>query len=460
MAQSFIRGLLDDTEDPQLPQYNPQAGWDTAKDWAKTLYGMTTPGGVQDAAGLLGGPSIRENVGSGNYGDALLQALGVLPGVGAAKGLLGGVHLAAAIPAAKRITSISNGADVAAIGRARDERFWHPISGTKLSRPIGEMHTDHSFAGNIGEPKIAKPEDFEGASFIPGLGDRSAGGSYLEAVNEQRLDNPTEMQAGHSFMYGPAASGPDKSAWASDAPIITRLANRAKSDASKGFDPYLSYTAMSNTASDYSHHMSDTLLDLMKNSKVKGDDVAKFDRQMRENTKNKWDAYADWPGLLSDNLPAFLYGEGPSKSRTKMAELMGQGQFQKLGFPDVGSTRFAITDPGLLHADDYSSGRSIARLDPTGRVIKNPAIPHKTYKTQLGAHPEGGYVGGFEHDIPFNVMNEEWIANKMAQDPVKYGNPSMLAYTYRMESPSVYMTPKVVDRLSKCLENKKRGIIP
>jgi hypothetical protein len=459
-SKSFIRGLLDDPEDPQLPQYNPQGGWDTAANFGRMAAGMTTPGAVADAAGLLGSPSLRENVSGGNYLDALLQGVGVIPGVGMLAKAGAGAKMAMALPAAKRITSISNGLDTAAVGRAKDERFWHPISGVKLSRPLGEMHAEHQIIGDIAQPKIAKPEDFEGSSFIPALGDRSAGGSYLTAVNEQRLENPTEMQAGHSFMYGPAAKGPDNAAWASDAPVITRLANRAKADASKGFDPYLSYTAMSNTSSDYSHHMADTLLDLMKNAKVKGDDVAEFDRQMRENTKNKWGAYKDWPGLLSEDLPAYLYGGGPGKSRTKMAELMSQGQFQKMGFPDAGAVRFAITEPGLLHAGDYSAGRSISRLDPTGRVINNPAVPHKTYKTQLGAHPEGGYVGGFEHDIPFDVMNQEWIADKMAQDPVKYANPSMLAYTYRLESPSVYMTPKVVDRLSTYLENKGRGLIP
>ena len=90
MAQSFIRGLLDDPEDPQLPQYNAQGGWDTAANFGRIAAGMTTPGAVADAAGLLGGPSIRQNVSGGNYLDALLQGVGVIPGVGGvAKGLLG-----------------------------------------------------------------------------------------------------------------------------------------------------------------------------------------------------------------------------------------------------------------------------------------------------------------------------------------------------------------------------------
>jgi hypothetical protein len=56
----------------------------------RLAYGLTNLGGVQDAAGLLGGPSLRENVSGGNYLDAAMQGVGVLPVVGGvAKGLLG-----------------------------------------------------------------------------------------------------------------------------------------------------------------------------------------------------------------------------------------------------------------------------------------------------------------------------------------------------------------------------------
>ncbi|NDB69772.1 MAG: hypothetical protein EB015_17560 [Methylocystaceae bacterium] len=89
-SKSFIRGLLDDPEDPQLPQYNPQGGWDAAANFGRMAAGMTTPGAVADAAGLLGSPSLRENVSGGNYLDAAMQGVGVLPVVGGvAKGLLG-----------------------------------------------------------------------------------------------------------------------------------------------------------------------------------------------------------------------------------------------------------------------------------------------------------------------------------------------------------------------------------
>ena len=103
MAQSFIRGLLDDPEDPQLPQYNAQGGWDTAANFGRMAAGMTTPGAVADAAGLVGGPSIRQNVSGGNYLDALLQGVGVIPGVGMLAKAGAGAKMAMAIPAAAKV---------------------------------------------------------------------------------------------------------------------------------------------------------------------------------------------------------------------------------------------------------------------------------------------------------------------------------------------------------------------
>lgn len=344
--------------------------------------------------------------------------------------------------------------------RERDPRLWHPISNTVLSRPLGEMTAEHQLTAGIPERKFIRPEDLEGASLIPALGDRTMGGGLLRGVNDISFKNPVEMQAGHSFMYGPAATGPDRAIWASDPGVITILSNKAKAASEAGFDPYLSYVAMGSRSGDYSHHMTDALREMFAKAKVKKDVVDEFDRQMRENTANKWAAYADWPGLKSKNLEEYLYSTGPGKARTKMAELMGQGQFQKAGMPEVGAARFAITDPELLHAADYSAGRTIARLDPMGRKITEPAVPHKTYKHQLAAHPEEGYVGGFEYDIPFEVMNKEFIDSVIAKDAAKAANPSQLAYTYRMNMPRVDFTPQVVDRLSKFLEMKKMGLIP
>lgn len=110
----YFRGLLGDDryseEDPRfalsyggggVSGETPQG----ADALGRFAYGFTGAGGVQDAAGLLGGPSLPENVKSGNYFDAALQGAGTLPVVGgAAKGLLGGVHLATSLAPALKLS--------------------------------------------------------------------------------------------------------------------------------------------------------------------------------------------------------------------------------------------------------------------------------------------------------------------------------------------------------------------
>lgn len=85
-----------------------------ADPFGRLAYGFTNMGGLQDAAGLSGGPSLKENLQAGNNWDALLQSVGVLPVVGgAAKAGLGGAKLAmSALP------MVSKGAKVQGLAGA------------------------------------------------------------------------------------------------------------------------------------------------------------------------------------------------------------------------------------------------------------------------------------------------------------------------------------------------------
>lgn len=78
-----------------------------ADNLGRLLYSMTGAGGAQDAAGLLGGPSVRENLKAGNNFDAGLQMLAALPVFGmlgtAGKAAKGAVKAAEeAAPAAEK----------------------------------------------------------------------------------------------------------------------------------------------------------------------------------------------------------------------------------------------------------------------------------------------------------------------------------------------------------------------
>jgi len=82
--------------------------------------------------------------------------------------------------------------------------------------------------------------------------------------------------------------------------------------------------------------------------------------------------------------------------------------FQKRGFPDLASTRKAITDPDLYDVPLLHGGQSFGLLD--GTTISNAAFPHKTYDTQLG----GKYVGGISEGIPAQLLFPDFYAARRA----------------------------------------------
>lgn len=105
----YFRGLLGDDrysdEDPRfalsyggggVSGETPQG----ADALGRFAYGFTGAGGVQDAAGLLGGPSLAQNISDKNYLDATLQGASALPFVG------GAAHLAASLAPAAKIAKV------------------------------------------------------------------------------------------------------------------------------------------------------------------------------------------------------------------------------------------------------------------------------------------------------------------------------------------------------------------
>jgi hypothetical protein len=340
----------------------------------------------------------------------------------------------------------------------KDPRFWHNISSTKLSRPLDEMRASYERIDPVFQTPVRNPADYEGKALVTTFGDPSIGGVRLTGVNDQKLENPTLMQGGPSFVHGEAARGPDRSIWASDLNMVSALANRAAAAQKAGYEPFLNYVKMGGESPDYSHHITDPLLDLFRQSRVPKGVVSEFDRKMREGFNKDFPNYADWPGLRSKDLDNYLFETGPAKARTAMAKLMGTGEFQNLGMPDVGAVRFAATEPDLLNVPNYSSGRMIARMDPEAKAIRKTAVPHKTYRTQLPAHPEGADPARFSDDVPLGISHYDWVQSKLAEKPNM--NPSQLQYTYTRSAPTLYMTPQTVDRVSTFLDLKQRGLIP
>lgn len=97
--EKFLKEQLEGS----APQYDPEGGWKTAKEAGRMAATMTTPGAIADAAGMLGAPSIKENIGKGKYLDAALQAAGTIPVVGPLAKGAGAAHLAMSLAPKARV---------------------------------------------------------------------------------------------------------------------------------------------------------------------------------------------------------------------------------------------------------------------------------------------------------------------------------------------------------------------
>lgn len=268
-----------------------------------------------------------------------------------------------------------------------DAGLYHPVGlGKKLDVPVSEMEF-RTVPGAPMVPRVAiDPQTMQGATLIPAMGDRSMAGAKLESVGGRDLATPVELHGGPNFMRTHA---PVQSAWANAPGPTSGLAKKVREAGQHG-DVYMPYVAMGHESINFSTMMSSALLEQMRSGVSK---TAKkdFDVEMRR-VRPEWRGIDD-PRSLND-----LNTNGAV--RQAFVEAANLDYFQRRGFPNVIRTRAAITDPELMSVPAHSAGYTVAKMDPSGRIISNPERPHPVFSHQLG----GEYVGGFPKPVPRNVM--------------------------------------------------------
>lgn len=325
---------------------------------------------------------------SGNYGEAGLAALGAIPMAGKA-------------------------------GRGAVGTLKHEISKTNLPRPLEEMTASYANQRPLKPAVTINPEELEGGTIIPLVGDRTIAGKELTGINETKLDQPVNLQGGPNFMR----DNPD--VWASDKGAVTKLTKRID-EAGAGGDPvYLMHSSMGGRSGDFSKMMSDTLMEQMKNAPVIRKDRIAFDEAMSAEVPG-------WPGI-DKVTPDWLGSSGGG--RTNLAQIMALDKFQKMGFPDVASSRFALTEPDLLNRRSGASGMTIARAQPGAGPVTQPAVQHPTYNTNV----PGEYIGGFEKPLPREVVFPDWAATRKPGESRATADRSMLMGDIRQKADNKWL---------------------
>ena len=329
-------------------------------------------------------------------------------------------------------------------GRFRDPALWHGISQVRLPRPISEMTSTH-VPGVAGVERPITPSDLQGGWLLPAMGDRSVAGSTLAGVGQSRLRSGVPMQGGHGYM---AAMEPEGVVWASGPSVTQIISNRARTLAESGKPVYFPYTAMGERSVDFSHHVGNTLADLVTQSQIPRSAARDFNRAMKTDTSD-FKAVKDWPGITSDKLPEYMR-TAAGGVRNKFAKTMDTAEFQSAGFPSVAEVRHAVTDPRLLNVPTGASGLSVGEINPLGQIITG-GTPHMTYPSKV----PGKYVGGFGTSVPKEVMYPDMLRSyaRRGYEPVQYDY--LMARPPRGTPLAQEATQKWVDKVSRWIEQNR-----
>lgn len=339
--------------------------------------------------------------------------------------------------AAKKIADTYNVNDLSYSGFKK-----HPVMPSQVTTKIKDL-------GNA----VPKPvnqmswQDFykigKGGTLFTLGGDRSNLGR-LTHINGKKLAWPVDLHAGTKYQREPNM----EAVWANDKNAAKALRNNILREAEKGREVFGSFAPMGTGAIDSSKNMTDAMMSHIAASDIDKDAIDAFDAQIRdakhvynstpgkpEKKKRAQDKareiMKDWPGLR-DPVKArdFAFDKMSGQDRSGMIKLMDRSDLLKSGFPSVGVTRAAITDPDLLHVAGNMTGGNIVRLDPRDYERENLAFEHSTYNTPT----RGEYIGTVpfapRHDVLPDFVQQQLTDPKYVQKEGPNAGDPLLIHPY------------------------------
>lgn len=278
------------------------------------------------------------------------------------------------------------------------------------------------------EKKPMSWEDFynqgKGGTIINVGGDRSNLGR-LTHVNGKKLKWPVDLHAGPKYMLEPNPGA----VWANSAAHTTSFNNKIKEAAKKG-PVFGVYSPMSPTAVNSSHNMFDALMAQVDKSKISKEDAKEFDgmlksgMHMEEADRQKgMSAMEGWPGIHNPKESSEFARKLPGTHRSAIVDFMDRSGLMKKGFPSVGITRAAITDPDVMKMPGNMLGHRVVQFDPDKGAAEETAFKHSTYQE---ATP-GKYIG----DIPA-VQRQYAMPDVMEQMTSRkdWAKPGLIVHPY------------------------------
>ncbi len=268
-------------------------------------------------------------------------------------------------------------------------------------------------------------EDFyekgKGGVFINMGGDLSNFGR-LTHINDKELAWPVDLHAGTKFMLEPNP----KYVWGNAAGHSTAFENKIRAAEEAGKDVYGIFSPMGPSAVNSSHNMFDALMAQIPNAGISKKHMREFDAALKrgdhleasiksnpKKLKAHLDALKAWPGLENaKEASEFARPEAGNLTgthRTMIVKFMDKADWLKKGFPEVGVTRAAITDPELKGVGGNKIGHRIVKLSSRELPGAKRAFEHSTYPTYTG--------GEYEMDVP--LVQRHYAAPDVIEEMIK-----------------------------------------
>jgi hypothetical protein len=268
-----------------------------------------------------------------------------------------------------------------------------PVSGVKST--VGNIP-----GVNLKPVKKGSWEDFynraKGGLMVNVGGDLSNFGR-LTHINGKKLAWPVDLHAGADYMREP---NPGR-VWANIQGHATGFSNKIRAAEEAGKEVFGVLSPMGPVAVDSSHNMFDALMAQIPNANIDPKDMDAFDDAIKRgehleakhrNNPKIMESLQQWPGIASAKETSDFARPSSKKisgeNRSLIVKFMGLDKWQKRGFPEVGMTRVAITNPDLVGIGGNKLGYRIAKLSSkpvlkTGRVFEHSTYPVDTFGEYL-----------------------------------------------------------------------------
>jgi hypothetical protein len=319
-------------------------------------------------------------------------------------------------------------------------------------------------------PKERRPMSWQsaltprmGGTLIGLGGDRSRLGRMTH-INGKKLNWPVDLHAGVDYMREPNAG----QVWANAAAHTKGIEKMIGQAAEKG--PILgAFQPMGPQSVDSSHNMFDAVMAQIDKGAISKGDAEEFDTAVRAGLHMEADkreggasAMEKWPGINNPKEASEFARNLPGTHRSAMMKFIDKSYWRDRGFPLVGATRAAISDPDILGAPNSAVGHRVVELNPD-ELMRQAAggFKHSTY-----SEPTGGL---YEGDVPLMKRPDvfgEYETAMLAKD-IKgghivhpYSPDSLGRATYRKmteeQKPWGTINQQMIDRIGTAEERMKR----